>query len=259
MAGMIRIHGRFATYGELWIDEEPPLDQQVDVLTFRLRPQPLEAKRCSVFLTLVNDLTGDDPIKMVGFGNTNRYQIKRAESKDGLLHEFITKPHAQLDEFCSFYDQFAKQKQLPGSYRRGLDAACDAGRLVLSAAVSNGQRLVWHAHIVSCGTAVLLHSASHFRTKHSDRALVGRANRWLHWRDMREFKRMELCRYDWGGIFADEQVPAQASVNDFKREFGGREHRAYTCVIAPTLKGRAYLTGLSLLRHVTRLCRMRNG
>lgn len=253
---MIKIHGRFATYGELWLDEEPPLDLQVDVLTFRLRPQRLDAKSGSVFLTLVNDLTGDDPIKMVGFRNTSRYQIKRAESKDGLSHEFITKPLAHLDEFCAFYDEFAKQKQLPGSYRRSLDAACDAGRLVLSAAVCNGQRLVWHAHIVSCGTAVLLHSASHFRMKHSDRALVGRANRWLHWRDMREFKQMKLSRYDWGGIFADEEVPAQASVNDFKREFGGREHRAYTCVIAPTLKGRAYLTALSLMRQVKRVCRM---
>jgi hypothetical protein len=191
-----------------------------------------------------------------GFGNTNRYQIKRAESKDGLLHEFIREPRAQLDEFCAFYDGFARQKRLPPSYRRGLEAACDAGRLVLSAAVSNGQRMVWHAHIVSCGTAVLLHSASHFRAEHAARALVGRANRWLHWRDMREFKQMALSRYDWGGIFADEKVLAQANVNNFKREFGGREHQAYTCVVATTLKGRAYLTGRSLVRQVKRVCRM---
>ena len=88
----------------------------------------------------------------------------------------------------------------------------------------------------------MLHSASHFRSKDEiDPAVVGRANRWLHWRDMLGFKEMGLASYDWGGMFDDESIAGQASVNNFKREFGGTPVAAYNCTAPVTIKGRAYL------------------
>jgi hypothetical protein len=240
---MIVIKGRFSTYGEIWFDEEPPPRPEVDILMFRSRPTPIEGAEAEVFPSLVNDLTVSEESLMAGLGGTNRYKIRRAETKDGLTNLFVADPHAHLDEFCAFYDTFARQKSLPPSYRNGLKAACEAGRLVLSAAsCGGGEPLVWHAHITSSSTAVLLHSASHFRAQDtSDRALLGRANRWLHWRDMLAFRALGIARYDWGGMFEDESVPGQASINNFKREFGGRDVLSYNCILPVTLNGRAYL------------------
>ena len=94
----------------------------------------------------------------------------------------------------------------------------------------------------------MLHSASLFRGKAAaDRAVVGRANRWLHWRDMLEFKRRGLQRYDWGGMFEDESVPEQASINSFKREFGGAATRTYNCTVPLTFWGKADRTVRKLL------------
>ena len=74
-----------------------------------------------------------------------------------------------------------------------------------------------------------------------DRALVGRANRWLHWQDMLRFKRMGMKRYDWGGLFEDESVPERAGLNRFKKDFGGQPVRTYDCTVPVTIKGSIWL------------------
>lgn len=245
---MITIKGRLMTYGEVWFDEQPPAHPEVDILTYRLRQAPVPGKPWDSFLSLVSDLTLDEQALMASFGGTNRYKIKRADAKDALTAEFIRAPRAELGHFFEFYDSFAQQKMLSAAYQRGVVAACDAGQLVLTAARRSGERIVWHAYIVSPSRAALLHSASHFRGKdNAERAVVGRANRWLHWCDMLEFKRMGLGVYDWGGIFEDETVPEHASINNFKREFGGSPHQAYNCVTPVTIRGRAYLAARSAL------------
>ena len=245
---MITIKGRFATYGEVWFDEEPPPSPSVDVLTFRGRREPLGVDGWSPFHTLVHDLTVDEDAIFASFDQGIRYEIRRAESKDALSAELLTRPRAALDAFCAFYDRFARQKSLNPVYRRGLEATCDAGRLVLSAASNAGERIVWHAYVVSERTAALLYSASHFRgADKAERALVGRANRWLHWRDMVALKGLGVQTYDWGGMFEDESRADRASINQFKRRFGGRAERVYTGVEKVTARGVAYLTARTLL------------
>jgi hypothetical protein len=245
---MIHIKGRLATYGEIWFDEQPPRAAGVDVLMFRQRSLPIEGHLCSPFLSLVNDLSESEETLMAGFGNTNRYKIKRAASKDGLAAEWPADLHAQLDSFSDFYDEFARQKRLQPVYRRGLNAACTSGQLVLSYASKDGCTLVWHAYITQGHKIALLHSASFFRElQNGDRALLARANRWLHWRDMLHFKQIGLHIYDWGGLFADETDPARAGINSFKREFGGRSVCTYNCSIAITMKGSAYLKARSVV------------
>jgi len=42
-------------------------------------------------------------------------------------------------------------------------------------------------------------------------------------------------------MFDDETVTEHFSINNFKREFGGRPHCAYNCDVPVSFKGRAYL------------------
>jgi hypothetical protein len=251
---VIRIEGRAVTYGELWFDEEPGDLDGVDVLIYRHRPAALAQNVCRLSLTLVSDLGVGELEIFESFGSTTRYEVRRADKADGLRAD-IAMPSAvtELEAFYAFYDAFAEAKRLEGAYRRGLQAAANARQLVLTTASSGDIVLTWHAYIVWEHSAALLHSASHFREKStSERALVGRANRWLHWRDMIHFKRHGLRTYDWGGIFQDENAPERAGINKFKQDFGGRRHTTYDCTVAATARGRVYLAARKFLDSATR-------
>lgn len=237
---MILLRGRGAVYGEIWFGEEPPRNTDVDIFQYRFRDAPLG--RATPLLTMVTDLAPDEEAIAASFGKDCRYKIRRAESKDALRASFSAEPERQLDEFADFFDAFAKQKGHTPCDRHWLRAACDAGQLALSAAYRGEEALVRHAHVLCAGVAGLQYTASHFRGQDNDfRALVGRANRWLHWQDMQKLKSMGFTRYDWGGLFADESTPEREGINRFKRDFGGEAIRVHECMLAVSVKGRVYL------------------
>jgi hypothetical protein len=239
---MIVIRGRGATYGEAWYDEEPPGKPGVDIILYLQRHAPIATSRHTPVLSLATDLSLEDGEIMDKFSKDCRYEIRRAETRDGLETEFLRKPEGRLDEFREFYDTFAGQKSVVPSDHRWLVAACESDQLALSSASRNGEVLVWHAYVISANTARLQYSGSCFRNRPSDyRALVGRANRWLHWRDMQRLKELGMLHYDWGGLFADESALERAGINRFKREFGGRQECRYDCTVAATIRGRIWL------------------
>lgn len=239
---MISLRGRAATYGEVWYEETPPAGHAADIMVFRQQPAPIPHSRHVPFLSLVSDLSGDDASITAAFSKECRYEIRRADAKDGLATEFIAKPREALPEFAAFYAAFAEQKTLAPIDGEWLEVANSAGRLLLTTAVHDGERLVWHAYLMCGRTARLMHSASLFRTRDpSFRSLVGRANRWLHWRDMMSLRSEGSRNYDWGGMFADESTPERAGINRFKRSFGGVQVRTYDCTVGISLRGRIYL------------------
>src|SRR5437870_1449373 len=109
---MIRINGRGAVYGEVWYDEKPLGDSRVDIVLYRQKQAPIADAKTTPFLSLVTDLSGGEGAIAEKFGKDCRYEIRRAESKDGLRMEFIHDPDSRLDEFCAFYHAFARQKSL---------------------------------------------------------------------------------------------------------------------------------------------------
>jgi len=239
---VIRIKGKGALYGEAWYDEELPCDSGVDIVMYRQRAAPIAGARCAPFLSSVTDLSLEAGEIRDQFGKDCRYKIRRAETKDGLHLEFVLDAENRLDEFCAFFDAFARQKSYQPADRQWLDAACKARQLALASASQNGEALVWHAYVMSGKAAGLQYTGSWFRNRESEyRALVGRANRWLHWRSMLRFKEMGITRYDWGGLFEDESAPEHAGINNFKRDFGGQPVRTYECTAPVTLRGSIYL------------------
>ena len=238
----MRVNRRGAVYGEVWFAEEPPRDSRVDIVLYRQRGAPIADARYTPFPSLVTDLSDGEDAITEKFGKDCRYKIRRAQTKDGLRMEFIPDPESRLDEFCAFYDAFARQKSLEPSDRQWLLAACKARQLALTSASRNSEPLVWHAYVICGKAARLQYTGSCFRNRESDyRALIGRANRWLHWKDMLRFKEMGIKHYDWGGMFEDESVPERAGINNFKRDFGGQQVRTYDCTVPTTVRGRIYL------------------
>src|SRR5438046_7856845 len=109
---MIRLKGRPVVYGEVWYDEELPLNPGVDIVLYRQRETPIADARTTPFLTMVTDLSAETDAIAEKFGKDCRYKIRRAETKDGLRMEFITDPESRLDEFRTFFDAFAAQKSV---------------------------------------------------------------------------------------------------------------------------------------------------
>lgn len=239
---MIRTKGKGVTYGELWFDETPqaPLP---DILICRQRSQPWRGGRNHAFMTLLIDLTHDETTLLEAFSKENRYKIRRAQARDGASFAFIDKPTHELDAFSDFYDQFAQTKGLAPMNRQWLRAAVQANRLYLTCAAQADEVRVWHAYVVAQGRARLIYSASLFRQADSVlQATIGRINAWLHWEDMREFKRRGYPVYDFGGLFSDESSTVAQGINRFKLQFGGVRVRNFDCSVALTWKGRLYLT-----------------
>jgi len=239
---MIRIEGRGAVYGEVWFNEEPPHDADIDIAIYRQRDNPVEGARNERFVSLKTALDVPENAIMSAFGRECRYQIRRADNvRDGLSHEFLRDPADRLAAFGDFYDA-CLGATVPPCDMQWLTAAHRAGQLALSAAVREGKRLVWHAYMVSGKTAHLMFSASSFRDHAgSMRALVGRANRWLHWRGMLQLRELGLTHYDWGGLFEYESSTGRVGINRFKEDFGGHRVCTYNCVLPLTLRGRIYL------------------
>jgi hypothetical protein len=242
---VILLRGRVVVYGEVWFEEEPPANAAVDIVVYRYRRAPIANARTTPLHSLCTDLCGPSDAIAAQFNATCRRHIRHAEAKDGLRHEVIAEAEAVdgLEEFSAFYDTFARQKVLRPADRHWLARAAAERRLVLSCASRDGTRLVWHAHLRSGRTVSLAYSASWFRGMDGDyRSLVGRANRWLHWRDMLCFQEAGVHCYDWGGMFENESTPERAGINRFKRDFGGQPVHSYECTVAASARGRIWLS-----------------
>lgn len=236
---MIFFRDRGALFGECWSDEEPPAgDCPVDVLAFRERTTPVAQSHCTSHLTLVNELTADPDKLLASFVRNCRQNIARADRRDELWMELTMRPGTQLRDFCSFYDEFAKQKRLRPADSKWLQAAADADRLALATVWRGPEPLVRHAYVTGGATIHLHSSASLFRNQDFDhRALTARANRWLHWRCMLYFSERGATHYDWGGFFEDESTPERVGINRFKKEFSGTLERRFDCLVACTARG----------------------
>jgi len=184
---MIIIKTRFLTTGEVWFNDEPT-NEKVDVLVFRQRPSPVSGTRCSSFYTILIDVTKSTDDLFASFSKETRYEIRCAETKDSFicLHWFENNQNV-LRQFISFYNRFAETKGLSAINERWLIALVNANALALSCCcTSDNEDLVWHAYYRCPERVRLLYSASLYREAATGayRSMVGRAKRFLHWKDI---------------------------------------------------------------------------
>lgn len=165
------------------------------------------------------------------FDQKTTYEIRRA-TKDGVT----TTIDADFTRFVNFYNLFAQTKKMPklktsfSNYK-----SCT----VITKAVYNQQDIVMHAYVVDSGQKKvrLLYSASLFRNEEDTqlKAIIGRANRLLHFRDMCFFKERGFEVYDLGGYAANTNNAALQRINQFKDSFGGELIQESDYLPMPTL------------------------
>jgi hypothetical protein len=97
--------------------------------------------------------------------------------------------------------------------------------VVITKAIYKDEDVVMHAYLFDDNfkRVRLLHSASLFRIEKDPqyRAVIGRANRLLHFKDMCYFKEKGYQEYDLGGYAHGTTDESLLKINQFKDSFGG--------------------------------------
>ena len=246
---MIAYSTRWKHYVELWFDEpDPDADTDVDVLARRRALSRPGSGHCEAFYSLRIDLSKTPETIYEGFTRNTRAQIRRSVESDQLRFDFFDEPTAgQMAEFIAFYDAFAQSKGLDPMSPEYAEAHRLSGQCSLSRVRCDREDLVWHAN-VSYGPHVgMMFSASQLRLAAGDeRKLIGRANRRLHWEELKRFRAQGRRYYDFGGWYEGHTDEERLSINRFKEEFGGSkvllfaglENRTFVAKLTAALKQR---------------------
>jgi len=170
------------------------------------------------------DLTKEESEIFKKIHKNTRYKINRAMNRDELSYFELTHPtDVEIAEFSAFFYPFAKERNIRSCDVKKLKAIRDQGALVISyMADKNNRVLCYHVHHKEVEQGYLIYSASKRYEKNdsSNRNLIGRANRYLHWKDIQSFKEKGCEWYNFSGmIFENEGIGGQ-NVNNFKLEYG---------------------------------------
>jgi lipid II:glycine glycyltransferase (peptidoglycan interpeptide bridge formation enzyme) len=197
------------------------------------------------FHTLLIDLSKDTGKLYTELDRNTRNNINRAVDKDGLSIEITgSLSDEDLERFRAFYDTFARQKGLPVCDMVKLQAFKEMNALVLSVVKDkDGNTLCCHMYVKDGQNARLLYSASHFRNSNdrSYRSLIGRANRYLHWMDIKFFKEQGYLFYDFGGLALKDGNEELSNIDRFKKGFGGTVTTLYYFYKGISLLGKLVL------------------
>ena len=194
-------------------------------------------------MTLISDLNKTEEKIMSSFRKNTKYEIRRAE-KEGCSYVFYHSDEVMLHDdilrtINSEHIKLFKEKGVSSKDEYTyMKRAAENGMLSVSvASLADGLKCAYHVYIVGNGYARLLHAISIYRdaTSNDEKNAIGRANRFLHSKDMMEFKTLGYRVYDWGGYSETEEFK---SISDFKMSFGGEKKTVYTLFYATSLIGK---------------------
>jgi hypothetical protein len=234
--GVIAFRRRGITIGEAYFDPAPARGhERVDLMrVVGAFSPPGEGSR--ELHTLVLDLSADEDALLEEMSKDTRYKIRRAMQKDPLSVDAATEPSAaEVDEFADFYDRFAAAQSVSLAFRPRLRALAERGNLVLTVVRGeDGGDLVRHAYVAARGRGFMLYSGSVLDQSGDSAArnLIGRANRYLHWHDIRLFKERGFELYDFGGLDVTGRSEKTTGIARFKQGFGGEVRPVYSSTSA---------------------------
>lgn len=188
------------------------------------------------FKTLISDIS--DPDFASAYNKVTQYDIRRSY-RDNLSFKIYTSDLILSDEnllknYNTVYTNMYS--------RKGIATTAPIDRIkiysqhngvIITAASADNKEVVYHAYIVDGKHARLWMSCSVFRDSDDKnfRAIIGRANKRLHYEDMLYFHNSGYKTYDWGGITSFDEPDG---IDSFKMSFGGERKEYYdeTCLLS---------------------------
>ena len=242
--------GRFLSSEQIWFEgfdtyeSVRALRTKADNIFVCANPVPLEGKymSCHEQESLISCLNADMDEIMQKFSSTTRNEIRRAE-REGVQICFYSSDDVNqnddvLKRMAVLYTNMYAEKGMPGIELPigELRAYAKSGHLLISVALIDGSEVVFHSYIVCENKSRLLHSCSEFRVAdNAARNAIGRANKYLHFKDMERLSSIGVDHYDWGGISSSCEPNG---IDKFKMSFGGELAKYYNIKYVRSFKQR---------------------
>lgn len=179
------------------------------------QPSDLKSSFIEKYFTSIIDLTRNEPDLFDAIHPTFRYDIRAAEKKGVQKTAVLSPTHADCVKLVNDYQVFASEKDLPPLSLPRILAIREKGKLLFTKAIYNGAEVATHIYITD-GCTISLTSSFH-NSSFTDSKIRSEANKFLHWKDILDFKQAGLKKYDFGGI-NPQKLPG---VSKFKASFGG--------------------------------------
>lgn len=229
---------------DLYFDEPKPRLEKVDIFRHNQAAAPVRGASCVSFPTIVIDLAPPVDQLLASMKRDCREKIRRAEREERkgyLQYEYCNNcDQAWVERFADHFDRCAAVKTLPKASRSRLAILAQNQALDISFVLD------FRGEILAASCAVLtpkrtrgLYAAASFRltSDPTKRSLIGRANRYLMWRDILRFKEAGANLFDFGGYYTGNTDTEKLNINSFKTGFGGEVRTEFNCEECVTLKG----------------------
>lgn len=255
----IKSAGRVLNLAEVYFAETPDctVKSKCDVVLYHNRRILSDVRNeHSIGYTLVSDLSASEDEIFGRIRKNVRYDIRRSErdgivfnvfeSKDILLADFSEK----MDKFAECHDSMYQSKGLNFKFNRNeIIKFAEQNASIITVASFEGNPIVWHFYIADDTHVKFTISCSLFRESDSKELvdIIGRANKALHWHDMKYLKGIGIISYDWGGCDWHDETLADG-IDNFKLSFGGEKVSYYTERVLMTLKSKIYTKVMALCR-----------
>jgi lipid II:glycine glycyltransferase (peptidoglycan interpeptide bridge formation enzyme) len=227
---------------DLYFNEQPADGLKVDVVRFNQSPARIPGAICTPFPTIVLDLSQSPEEMLAKMKSHTRYKIRRAEEKDDLTYVFSDNGDPNIVRtFSEHLDTCAALKNLPLVSRERLAILAGNHALDVSFIRDNSGAIIAASSFILTPSRVRgLYAGASYRAAHdpSRRTMIGRANRYLYWRDILRFRDNKIRTFDFGGYYTGAQDEEKLRVNGFKDEFGGVVINEFNCEKPITLKGK---------------------
>ena len=187
------------------------------------------------------------------FTKTIRNEISRAK-REGVnvkvyLPKEIASSHSLVDYFLCEYKKFCKIEKYSKIVNyfdsdEILKLAEQNNVYITEASFNDGKVF----HIYYCDEKNTMLKFSFFSNKeNTDKNVIGRANKYLHYYDICMFKNIGLINYDWGGIF---DINNPNGIDKFKLSFGPTTYVVYCYYQGKTILGKLIVLVFKIIKNL---------
>lgn len=237
-------------FADVWFCENvKDIKNDYDILNLKGYKNEIKDGKNTLQHSLMIDLMQDEDTIFNGIKKNVKYEINRCykENVSSFIYnsEDLKSNREELLKFEEMYNQMYKEKNMNVKLALSIvDKYIESNSFLLTKSVSEtGKDLVYHAYVVDKHDSRLWYSCSNFRSDdNEEKKLIARANKYLHWEDIKYFKNNGFKNYDFGGISSFENPNG---IDQFKMAFGGNRIDYYNISLTNSLKGKIY----KILKH----------
>jgi hypothetical protein len=232
---------------ESWYGDDPISFEGYDLWISHQRPEPMSPSRWLYFYTIHVDLTLEPDVLLSNMRKNTSREIRNAQDRDRLSCSINPTPsEEEVEDYARFYDANPRAPDQGPLERDRLRALAKAG-LVHIAQVLDSEGVILAQHCLLChrGADTIqlssLVSLHHSEMNKNRGSAIGRANRWLFYREFLFYKERGLRIYDLNGWYAGTEDEKRLRINLFKEGFRGKILYGYDCEEPVSIRGKVYL------------------